>query len=736
MNRQTLLFVPEIEARIDKLLARMSLEEKVGQLNQTGPAIIGDFAVNPEVDLSDPELLKNLHTRYPEDKIRNGQVGALVGVMGAAETNRLQRIAVEETRLGIPLIFGLDVIHGYRTIFPIPLAEACSWEPDLARQSAEVAAHEAAAAGIHWTFAPMVDIARDARWGRIAEGAGEDPFLGSLFAAARVFGFQGEDLRDSDHLIACAKHYIAYGAASAGRDYNTVEMALQTLFEIYLPPFAAAVNVGVGTLMSSFNDLNGIPASANRFTLTDVLRYRLGFNGFVCSDYNAIGELINHGYAQDSADAGLKALLAGVDMDMVTESYLTHAAGFVHEGLLPQTVVDLAVRRVLRLKFLLGLFENPFRTTTARETGTLLHPDHLALARNVARRSIVLLKNDAKLLPLPKDLQRIAVIGPLADAPFEMLGSWSFTGSKDDVVTILAGIRAAVSPDTQIVFEQGCQVAAPHVEDFTSARTVAAQADVIVAVVGESAAMSGEASSRMELGLPGNQEALLKALVDTGKPLVVLLVNGRPLTIPWIAQHATAILETWQLGSQAGPAVADVLFGDYNPSAKLVATFPYSVGQEPIYYNHTHTGRPPTEMKFTSKYIDGPVEPLYPFGFGLSYTTFEYSALTVTPTTVALDGILTVEVTVTNTGDRCGEEIIQLYVTDLVASRVRPVKELKGFQKFALEPGESRRITLELAAATLGFFNQTLDYIVEPGKFTLWLGPSSRDGLSILFEVT
>ena len=725
-NKQTELLKPEIEAKINALLAKMTLLEKAGQLTQLGPSMVGGFDMDAFLD--DPELFKNAKRDFHEDWIRKGEVGSYLGVQGAEEINRLQKIAVEESRLGIPMIFGLDVIHGYRTMFPIPLAEACTWEPELARKTAEVAAREASAAGIHWTFAPMMDIARDARWGRIAEGSGEDPFLGSAFAAARVRGFQGDNLADAQHVAACAKHYIAYGGAVAGRDYNTVEMALQTLHEIYLPPFIAATNEGVLTFMSAFNDLNGVPTSANRYTLTDILRGKLGFNGFVVSDSGSIGELVPHGYAADRKDAGKKALAAGVDMDMVTESYRFDIPELVEAGELPIAVVDEAVRRILRVKFLLGLFDHPYRSNADNESASQLTAEHLAIARESARRSIVLLKNEGAILPLKWD-QKIALSGPFADSQEDMLGSWSFTGAAKDVVTILSGIRSASK--AEVLYSQGCDPKGEKPADFTHAIEVAQQADVVIAVVGEPMGMSGEAASRMHLGLTGHQEALLEALKGTGKPLAVLLSNGRPLAVPWVALHADAILETWQLGVQAGNAVADVLFGSYNPGGKLAVTFPYSVGQCPIYYNHPSTGRPATDFYFTSKYNDGPVEPLYPFGFGLSYTSFEYSDLKI----FSSKEKLTIRAVVKNSGKVAGEEVVQLYIGDVVGSRVRPVKELKGFQKIMLAPGENQNVTFDLNVSDLGFYDVDMQYVVEPGQFKVWVGTNSSDGLEGEFRV-
>lgn len=738
-NKQDRLIDPAVEVRIDELLGKMTLEEKAGQLNVVTASMVGGFDFTAFFDNPDPDAFKDVPRDYHPDWIRAGLAGTYSGPMNAALINDLQRVAVEESRLGIPILFGLDVIHGLRTIFPIPLAESCSWEPELARRNAEIAAREASAAGIHWTFAPMMDIARDPRWGRIAEGAGEDPYLGSQMAAARVAGFQGDDLADPEHVIACAKHYVAYGAAVGGRDYNTVEVALQTLHEFYLPPFAAAVRAGAATVMSAFNDINGVPASANRYTLTEVLRGMYGFNGLVTSDAFSVGELIPHGYAKDRRDAGQKALLAGVDIDMSADIYRDELPALVRAGLLPLEALDEAVRRVLRIKLLMGLFEHPYRTDAARETASLLHPDHISAARDAARRSIVLLKNENRALPLRKDLQVLAVIGPLADNAPEMLGSWSFTGSPKDVVPVLAGIRGAVGAKTEVLTAPGCKVDGGSTEEFSTslsaALEIASQAGAIIAVVGEKASMSGEAASRQGLGLPGRQEELLRALRQTGKPLIVVLINGRPLAIPWLAQNAAAILEAWQPGIQAGPAIADVLFGDYNPSGKLTTTFPYAVGQVPLYYNHPNTGRPEGEFKFTSKYIDGPTGPLYPFGYGLSYTTFAYSDLTISPQKAASHGRLRVSALLANTGDRPGEEIAQLYIADLVASRVRPVKELKGFQKVALQPGESRVIRFDLEVANLGFYNQKMEYVVEPGDFKVWVGPNSQEGLEGAFEV-
>ncbi|MBU7591284.1 beta-glucosidase BglX [Metabacillus halosaccharovorans] len=736
MNEQ--LIKGSNETKIDELIKKMTIKEKVGQLIQVVPSLFGAFdetitkLINGEISYDE---FQKLDRDYHKDNIRDGTLGSLGGVTGAEISNELQKIALEESRLGIPLIFGLDVIHGYKTIFPIPLAEACSWDLGWIEKSAEIAAREAAAAGIHWTFAPMLDVTRDPRWGRIAEGAGEDTFLSSVVAAARVRGFQGEDLNDSQRILACAKHFIAYGGAIGGRDYNTVDMSLQSLYEIFLPPFEAAVSAGVGTIMSAFNDINGVPCTVNKYLLTELLRKQLGFNGFVVSDANSIAECVEHGHSVDRKEASKNALFAGLDMDMSQGTYMEDLPDQVENGDIDEEVLDEAVRRVLRLKFSLGLFENPYRTNKQLEEKTLLAPEHVETAREIAKRSIVLLKNEGNILPLKKNLQKIAVIGPLADNQKELLGTWAITGNPSDVVTVVSGVKAAVEKDTEVLYSKGCDVIGDKATDFDHSIRFAAESDVIVAVVGENADMSGEAASRMDLSLPGKQEELLKALYQTGKPLVVVLINGRPLSIPWMEDHASAIVEAWQLGIQSGHAIADVLFGDYNPSGKLVTTFPYSVGQVPIYYNHPRTGRPASEGKFTSKYIDGPYEPLYPFGFGLSYTSFDYKNISLSSSEFTMESIATITVDVTNTGERSGEEVVQLYISDLVASRVRPIKELKGFKKVMLQPGECKNISFELEMKNLGFYNEEMEYVIEPGLFKVYVGPNSKEGLEIEFTL-
>lgn len=695
----------------------MTLEEKLGQLQQLGGHADGNY--------------RQEHL----DLVRRGLVGSFLNVLGARNTNELQRVAVEESRLKIPLLFGFDVIHGYRTIFPIPLGEASSWDPAAAERAAAVAAKEAAAAGLHWTFAPMVDIARDPRWGRIAEGAGEDPYLGAAMARARVLGFQGDDYSAPDKVIACAKHWVGYGAAEGGRDYNTADMSERTLREIYFPPFKAAVDAGAATIMSAFNDLNGVPASANPFTLSRVLRGEWGFQGFVVSDYEAIRELINHGLAANEAEAAQQALSAGVDMEMVSRLYGKHVPQLIRQGKLSEALVDQAVRRVLRIKFRLGLFDRPY-ADEARERAVILSPEHLAAAREIAARSMVLLKNEGELLPLSKQVGSIAVIGPLADDRQAPLGPWSADGRKEDVVTLLAGIKAKVSPATKIFYAKGCEIDGDSTEGFAEAVRIARQSDVVIVAVGESAEMSGEAASRSSLDLPGRQLDLVKAVHATGRPTVVVLMNGRPLAIGWIAENLPAILETWFAGIQAGNAIADVLFGDVNPGGKLPVTFPRTVGQVPIYYNHKNTGRPADlNNKYTSKYLDAPATPLFPFGFGLSYTRFRLTNLELSASTIPPDGRLTVSVEVENIGRRAGDEVVQLYIRDVAASVTRPVRELKGFERIALHPGERRRVRFTLGREQLGFYNREMQFVVEPGEFRVMVGTSSVEGLEASFRV-
>ncbi len=705
---------PAAEPKIDSLLARMTLEEKLGQLNQVSV----DGQPNAEqLDLA-----------------RKGLVGSFLNLAGADATHAAQHVAVTESRLHIPLILGLDVIHGYRTIFPIPLGEAASWDPEAVEAAAHVAAKEAAAAGVHWTFAPMVDIARDPRWGRIAEGSGEDPYLGSALAAARVRGFQGKDLRAPDAVLATVKHFAAYGGAEGGRDYNTVDLSERTLREAYLPPYHAAIDAGAGSVMTSFNEIGGIPSTASPWLMTTLLRREWGFKGFVVSDWTAVAELLNHGVAGSRADAGKLALEAGVDMDMVSRIYVSDLPALVRAGRIPVAVVNEAVRRVLRAKAALGLFDDPDHgATPERERAALLAPEHRQLARRVAEESIVLLKNEGQVLPLATRVKTLAVIGPLADDKVSALGSWPGRGDPQDALTPLAGIKQRAG-SVSVVYAKGCGITDTSTAGFADAVAAAKQADVAVLVLGEAGDMSGEAASRAELDLPGVQERLLEAVQATGTPVVLVVNSGRPLTIAWAAEHVPAIVESWFLGVETGPALAAVLFGDVSPSGKLPVTFPRAVGQIPLYYNHKNTGRPTGPDKYSSKYIDLPVTPLFPFGHGLSYTTFSYSDLRLAPR-ITPTGTLRVSVAVTNTGSREAAEVVQLYVHDEVASVTRPVRALAGFRRVSLKPGEARTVEFSLTAKELGLYNQDMKFVVEPGKFRVFVGGSSVGGLEGEFEV-
>ncbi len=703
------------EPKIDSLLARMTLEEKLGQLNQ--------LSVDGQPSAEQLDL------------VRKGLVGSLFNLTGAAATHAAQLVAVTDSRLHIPLIFGQDVIHGYRTIFPIPLGEAASWDPEALQAAAHVAATEAAAAGLHWTFAPMVDIARDPRWGRIAEGSGEDPYLGSAMAAARVRGFQGTNPRAPDAVLATVKHFAAYGGAEGGRDYNTVDLSERTLREVYLPPYHAAIDAGAGSVMTSFNEIGGIPSTASPWLMTTLLRREWGFKGLVVSDWTAINELINHGVATSRADAGKLALEAGVDMDMVSRIYVDDLPALVRAGRIPVAVVNEAVRRVLRAKAALGLFDDPYHgATVERERAVLLAPEHRQLARRVAEESIVLLKNDGQRLPLGASVKTIAVIGPLADDQVSALGSWPGRGDPKDAVTPLAGIKARAG-SVNVVYAKGCGITDTTTAGFAEAVAAAKQADVAVLVLGEAGDMSGEAASRADLDLLGVQQQLLEAIHATGTPVVLVVMSGRPLTIPWVAEHVPAIVESWFLGIEAGPALAAVLFGDVSPSGKLPVTFPRAVGQIPLYYNHKNTGRPTGAEKYTSKYIDLPVTPQFPFGHGLSYTTFGYSDLRLSAATIPPAGTLRVSVTVTNTGSHDGTEVAQLYVHDEVASVTRPVRALAGFRRVSLKPGEARTVEFQLTPKELGLYNRDMKFVVERGKFRVFVGGSSVGGLEGEFEV-
>lgn len=740
---------PLLEARVSELLRKMTLEEKIGQLVQYS----GGQPTGPGTGRTDYE-----------DMIAKGQIGALFNIVTAKRTNAYQRIAVEESRLHIPLLFGLDVIHGLRTVFPIPLGLASTWDPALVERTARVAGREASAAGIRWTFSPMVDIARDARWGRMAEGAGEDPYVGAAMARAYVRGYQGARLDDPESIAACAKHFVAYGAAEGGRDYNTVELSERTLRQVYLPPFQAAVNAGVASLMSAFNSLNGLPASANPFTLKKILKEEWGFHGLVDSDWTSVAELVNHGVARDGAIAARKAFLAGVDMDMASSLYHDHLAKLARSGEIPQAAVDDAVRRVLRVKFALGLFEHPYADEKRENTATL-SPDNIALAREAAERSFVLLKNSAgaagvPLLPLSPDTKTIALIGPLADDAGDMLGSWAGQGRPEDVVTLYAALSQRIGT-TRIRYAKGSAIIEGSDEQIAEAVQQAQQSDLVILALGENAPeMTGEAASRAHLGLPGRQQLLLEAIAATGKPVVLILFSGRPLTLPWTFEHVPTVLAAWFPGVQAGPALVGTLFGESTPSGRLVVSWPRSVGQEPLYYNALSTGRPAGDTdlsrpppdgteKYVSRYIDEQNSPQFPFGFGLSYTSFRYGQPQISVKEVSAralnqelrlskrqaGGSVSVSAEVTNTGVREGEETVQLYVRLQGTSVAQPVRALKGFQRIRLAPGETRKVTFNLSADSFSFWNDQNKFEVEPALATIWISPDSARGSAVTLEI-
>ena len=702
------------EIFVDSVLALMTLEEKAGQLNQIAGQWEGGRPIMP---------------RGSDADVRAGRIGSFLGIFGAEYTREMQRIATQETRLKIPLLLGHDVIHGFRTIFPLPLAEAASWDLPAVERAARIAAVEATAAGLHWTFAPMVDIARDARWGRVVEGSGEDPYLGSVMAAARVRGFQGDNLTNSTTMLATAKHFVAYGAAEAGRDYNTTDVSERVLREVYLPPFEAAIRAGAGSVMGAFNEISGIPMHAHVHLMKEVLRREWGWDGLLVSDWTAIQEMIAHGIAATPAEASLAAIRAGVDMDMMSRFYVNELPKLVRAGTVPEADVNAAVRRVLTAKYRLGLFQDPYRgTTVERERQVTLAPEHIAFAREMARKSIVLLKNQNGTLPLRKTLRSVALIGVLADTQPVALGTWAAAGKPEDVVTIHAALKLALEPRTRVVYARGHGITTMDTSGFPGAVAAARSADAVILVVGEHHDMTGEAYSRATLELPGVQLELVKRIQATGKPVVAVLMGGRPLSINWLDENVPAILETWFLGIQMGPAVVDVLFGDHNPSGKLPITFPRTVGQVPIYYNAKNTGRPPDpNNRYTSKYQDVSWTPLYPFGHGLSYTTFSYGAPRVSAAQIRATDSVAVTVTVTNSGSRAGEEVVQLYVRDDYASVTRPVKELKGFAKVRLAPGESQTVSFMLHPDDLAFYNQDMKRVVEPGTFTVFVGGSSAD---------
>lgn len=706
---------------IDSLLLKMTLEEKIGQMT----------LFTSDWDVTGPTVRSN----YLED-IKSGKMGSIFNAYTVKYNLELQRTAVEQTRLHIPLLFGYDVIHGHRTIFPIPLGEACSWDLQAMEKSARIAAVEASAEGINWTFAPMVDIARDPRWGRVMEGAGEDTYLAAQIAKARVKGFQGDQLGSPTTIAACAKHFAAYGAAQAGRDYSTVDISENTLRDVYLPPFKACADAGVATFMTSFNEINGVPASGNPFLLKDILKNEWKWNGFVVTDYTSINEMVLHGFAKDEKEAGEEALNAGVDMDMQGAVYYKYTKQSLSERRVTLTDIDDAVRRILGIKYDLGLFEDPYRyLDPKREASEIMTTENLDAARDVARKSMVLLKNANNILPLQRETT-IALIGPLADAKADMIGAWSAAGDRTKAVSLLEGLRARANNAGKILYAKGCNINDDSTNNFAAALAIANQSSVIVLALGESAAMSGEASCRSDIRLPGVQQQLFDALKKTGKPIVVVLMNGRPLAIPEVDANADAILETWFAGTMAGHAIADVLYGDYNPSGKLVITFPRNVGQIPIFYNMKNTGRPfnPND-KYTSKYLDVPNTPLYPFGYGLSYTQFTYSDLKLSKQKFSMSDSLKVMVTVANTGKRDGEEVVQLYIRDLVGSLTRPVRELKGFEKISLKAGERKTVSFTLHADDLAFYNVKMERQAEPGEFKVFAGGSSTGGLEASFEL-
>lgn len=719
----------EQKNRVQDLLSKMTLEEKIGQMNQVSASIVGGFDVSfPELiemvgdgRISHEEFDRILSTAerdYREDDIRAGRVGSMM-IQDPVKMNELQKIAVEESRLGIPLISGLDVIHGFRSVYPIAIAEAGAFDTDLFERTARMAAKESRTQGVAWHFAPMIDVARDSRWGRVSEGPGEDPYLASEFARAKIQGLQGDTSAADTYVAACTKHYVAYGACESGRDYNTTTMARSLLHNVYLPPFKAAMEAGAATAMASFNDLNGVPCTVNAYTLRKILKETYGLKGFVVSDANAIRECVTHGIAEDDMDAGVQAAVAGLDMDMGTEIYSKYLPQAVADGKVDISVIDEAVERILSVKMWLGLFEHPYITEEAMHRYDELPRAHTDLALEAARKSAVLLKNDGGVLPLNKS-QKISLVGQLANMKEEIIGAWAMSWQQKDCVTILDGMKNAGADVTW--YPCGGPEGELNEDEIAAAGQ---HGDVIVAVVGELVNMSGEAASRAEITLPGRQREMLEKLLSYGKPVVAVLMNGRPLALSWENEHIPAMVEGWHLGIQMGNAIADILFGDYNPTGKLASSFPYVTGQCPLYYNHPSTGRPGSGSKFTSRYLDAPFEALYPFGYGLSYSEFTYSDMVVEETGDSLK----VHVNVANAGPMAGTETVQLYMQDVTASIVRPVKELKGFSKVTLAAGEAAKVTLELAKKNMGFYDDDMNYCLEDGKFNIYVGGNSRDCL-------
>ncbi|WP_273272426.1 glycoside hydrolase family 3 N-terminal domain-containing protein [Roseivirga sp.] len=715
----------EMDAFIDSLMNEMTVEEKAGQLtlytsgwDVTGPVLRDDYM----------------------DELRAGRAGNLFNAHTVDYATNLQRIAVEETRLGIPLLFGLDVIHGYKTTFPIPLAEAASWDMDIIEKSAHLAAKEAASAGVNWTYNPMVDIARDPRWGRIAEGSGEDPYLGGLIGAAKVRGIQGTDLSDPTTILACVKHFAAYGASQAGRDYHTVDMSDRELRQNYLPPYKAALDAGATTVMTSFNEVDGVPASGNKYLMTEILRNEWGFDGFVVTDYTSINEMVPHGAVANLKEAAELAFNAGVQMDMQGGVYSQYIPELIEEGKIKESDLNDYVRQVLEMKYKLGLFEDPYRyLNKEREQSTLYAQELMDHSLLAGKESIVLLKNEPagknseNLLPLSKNTRSVALIGPLADNQKDMLGTWHVAGDESKVVTLLEGIKQT-APNVRINYARGAGFNGNDKSGFAEAIAAARRSDVVVMAIGEDYTQSGEAASRTEIGLPGPQQELIEAIHALGKPVVAVVMAGRPLTINWIDENIPAVMNAWHLGTMSGKAIAETLFGDHNPGGKLTITFPKNVGQIPVYYNMKNTGRPfDANNKYTSKYLDVSNEPLYPFGYGLSYTTFEYSNLNLSSNELSAEGSITVNVTVKNTGKYQGKEVVQLYIRDLVGSVTRPVKELKGFEKISLAPGESKQVSFTITNKDLEFYTRDMTFKSEPGDFKVFVGTNSVETLEADF---
>ncbi|MCX6246196.1 MAG: beta-glucosidase BglX [Bacteroidetes bacterium] len=720
-NRPGAAFSPTDSIKVETLLSQMTLDEKVGQLSL--------FASGWEV--TGPAM----NTRYKQ-LIRDGKVGAILNASTPDYVKKLQKMAVEESRLKIPLLFGYDVIHGYRTIFPIPLGQAASWDLDAIEKADRIAAGEASAEGICWTFAPMVDISRDPRWGRVSEGAGEDPFLGSRIAEARVRGFQGTGYEDGRHILACAKHFAAYGDPMAGRDYNVVDISPASLYEYYLPPYKACVDAGVATVMTSFNEINGMPSTCNSWLLTDLLRKEWGFNGFVVTDWTSINELVEHGVAEDLKSAAELSLNAGVDMDMMGSTFLDYLPGLVKENKVKISDIDRAVRYILRAKIQVGLFDDPYRfCNQQREQSEIMTKESLEFARKLVSESCVLLKNDNRTLPVPQRVRTLAVIGPLGDAKKEMLGNWNAAGDWKNCITLLEGIRNKCKGSVNVSFEKGCNINDKDLSGIEAAVKLAQKADYVILALGESGEMSGEAASRSDIDLPGVQNQLADAVINSGKPTAVVLFNGRPLSISHLEAIAPAILETWFGGTQAGNGITDVLFGDVNPSGKITMSFPRNTGQIPVFYSRKNTGRPfksdQPDEKYVSRYLDCPVTPLYPFGFGLSYTNFSYSGIKA----LVKGNEITVSASVTNTGERDGEEIVQLYIQDKVGSITRPLKELKGFKKLLIRKGQTVQVTFTLSADDLSFYHPDLKKYWEPGEFNAFVGGSSATVISATFRL-